>query len=171
MSTTSLSRADAEAWCKAHRIPTNSSAPVRSNEMHRIEFSIPSDAGRRVALTGLIYPATWHPGTDVLVWVTQWSVWPSGEHLPLFRRFRQALGADVSLEEAPAQSFQPSDLEDGVSMMLLSCLFLWDSWTVCSNGSYVVQLSHDEWGAVYCRDEATHAELRQALDRGGFLSV
>jgi hypothetical protein len=108
----------------------------------------PADAGTRVVLASLLYRAAWHPDEVVLVWVTSWSAWPSGETWPLFRRLRQALRHDVPLEDAPAQSFEPGDEDDGLSMVLVSCLFLWDSWILSSTGSYIVQIATTNGGRL-----------------------
>jgi hypothetical protein len=64
----------------------------------------------------------------VLVWTTGWSVWPSGEHVPLMIRLRQALGESRTIEDAPAQLIEVESKDDGESIVILNCLFLWDCW-------------------------------------------
>ena len=54
-------------------------------------FAIPSDAGERVQLCRILWESAGETDTtERLLWITGWSVWPSGEHMPLFKLTRRA---------------------------------------------------------------------------------
>jgi hypothetical protein len=99
-----LSIDGARAWCRQNGIPLGTRSPeLPAGTLTPLRFSIPQDAGARVALAKGLYPNVWDRNSEVLIWTTDWSVWASGEHLPLYTRLRQALGDRRPIEEAPAQ--------------------------------------------------------------------
>jgi hypothetical protein len=166
MSVRFLSVAEAESWCQRNRILLDVRRPdLSTTKSARLRFRIPSDAGARVALSKLLYPTVWQEGSDILVWTTDWSVWPSGEHMPLLTRFRRGFGEDRTLQAAPAQVIDAESMEDGESIVVLNCLFLWDCWILSASGEYGVFLCHDEWGEVYTRSESTRSGLVACLTK------
>ena len=56
--------------------------------------------------------------------------------MPLLTRFRQGFREDRTLQEAPAQVIDAGSLEDGQSLVVLNCLFLWDCWFLSASGEY-----------------------------------
>lgn len=167
-----LSIDGARAWCQQNGIPLGTRSPELSAEtLAMLEFSIPVDAGARVALSKGLYPSVWEKRSEILIWTTDWSVWPSGEHLPLYTRFRQAFGERRSIEEVPAQIVDVESSEDGESFIVLNCLFLWDCWILSASGDYGVFLSHDEWGEVYARSESVRKELVDFLTKMDVLTA
>jgi hypothetical protein len=166
MGVTFLTTEEARSWCQRSGIPLAAGTPDLSTlNLAKLDFSIPSDAGARVALSKVLYPGVWDKQSEVLIWTTGWSVWPSGEHLPLHTRFREALGERRTLEDVPAQVVDAASAKDGESIVVLNCLFLWDCWILSANGQYGVFLSHDEWGEAYLRSESTRSELLDGLTR------
>ena len=107
------------------------------------QLAIPSDAGKRTWLCRSI----WGDFTkdDSLLWHTQWGIWPSGEHPPLYSRLRSSLGCTASLTEIPAQVVNSTESEDGLSLLLCGALFLWDTWLLSANANRWVFFSHDEY--------------------------
>jgi hypothetical protein len=76
-----------------------------------------------------------------------WSVWPSGEHLPLARRLRQSLGEHRELAEAPDCLSEVSESDDTLSLLVVAIYFLWDCW-FCGDTGPVAYLSHGEVGTI-----------------------
>jgi hypothetical protein len=68
--------------------------------------------------------------------------------MPLFLKWRHALGESRDLMEVPGLLCGQGDDDDGFSAFVISGLFLWDCWVYCRNG-VIVELSHDEVGSVY----------------------
>jgi hypothetical protein len=136
----SLSRHEAEEWCRGQGIPLDrgpKSPAVRST------LPIPVDAGQRVALVREQL-AAFEGQPEVLVWFTEWGVWPSGERPHIFERFRASYGVNRPLIEIPAHLFAPSETEDLLSFVTLGVLFLWDVSVVGSGGMPMLLYSHDE---------------------------
>jgi hypothetical protein len=73
--------------------------------------------------------------------------WPesavASRQLSRIGRLRHALGETRSLVEAPGCLCDANDQDDGLSILLVNCLFLWDCWLLGADGSAVF-LSHDQ---------------------------
>jgi hypothetical protein len=113
-------------------------------------FDIPQDPGVRVEVVRDLWQRIGSGKPETLIWVTDWSVWPSSEHMPLALGFRRGLGEERALKAAPACLARLAEDDDALSMLVLAILFLWDCWMLAGDGATAVFLSHDEWGAV-CR--------------------
>jgi hypothetical protein len=140
-------------WCTSHGYPTRHIKghivgpypDLTETDFRFVSFSIPEDAGRRVALAkGLI--SLIDEGAELLVQIGDWAVWPSGQHMPLFDRFRQAFGERRPLIEAPGHVIPAAEREDAVSILVLSVLYLWNCHVLSANGDQAVFVSHDEYG-------------------------
>ena len=85
-----LSRQEAMSWCQAHGVDLDDwGLPKRSDAESR--FEIPNDAQKRVYLVSKAMKA-FNGDPRLLVWFHDWSVWPSGQRMHVFDRFRQSYG-------------------------------------------------------------------------------
>jgi hypothetical protein len=104
----------------------------------------------------------------LLIWLGDWAVWPDRQHMPLFSRFRQAFGEHRTLIEAPGHIVAPDEIEDGVSILITSVLFVWDCHLLTSSGRDALFVCHDEWGCFGSRDASVASsvgeQLKDALD-------
>lgn len=83
-----VTRSEAERWCEAHSVALSSSGlPERPAA---IEFSIPQDAGARVALVSSAMDE-FRDAAQFLVWFDDWGVWPSGQRMHVFDFFGTAM--------------------------------------------------------------------------------
>ncbi len=105
--------------------------------------------GHVLRLCRSLWPGEWTQGQRLL-WVREWSAWPSGEHMPIYTKWRSALGDTRALIEAPGHVVDPHEDDDGLSVLVMSALFLWDCWVYTENGT-IVMISHDECGSVWHR--------------------
>ncbi|HEX5064632.1 MAG TPA: hypothetical protein VFY49_00825 [Myxococcota bacterium] len=161
-----LTRDGCAKWCVTagldldpdHGSPNEPSGPSA-------HFDIPSDAGRRVALARLLWESIAAPAPQVLLWVTEFGVWPSGEHRSLAESARRAWGAPGLLAEYPGHLVRGGEHEDGISLLVLALVFLWDCWLLLpsSKGSALF-VSHDEIGVAYARHETELAPLVRRLE-------
>jgi hypothetical protein len=140
-----LTREQCEAWCSANGLRLNSRRlPELPTDAER--FEIPTDAQKRIALVvGAMNP--FRRTQNFLIWFDDWSVWPSGQRMHVFERFRLSYGERRPLIEAPGQTFSSSEIEDGVSFVALAVLFLWDCYVIAPSDGGLLRFSHDEWGA------------------------
>jgi hypothetical protein len=155
-----LSPAECDAWCRKHGVQVSEGEPAPSLP-EPIQFQIPPDAGRRVALARLLWESTAQGSPEVLLWVTQYGVWPSGEHRPLADSARASWGATAPLAQQPGHLVHLGESDDGLSALVLAVLFLWDLWLLPAGGKRAVHVSHDEFGIVWF----AHASEQDALDR------
>jgi hypothetical protein len=117
--------------------------PERSGSAAK--FKIPEDVQRRVAVVaGGMREFSGEP--LVLVWFDDWSVWPSGQRMHVFDRFRMSYGETRWLIHSPGHVFGEAEIEDAVSFVTLGVLFLWDCYVVTPKGSKLLFFSHDEFG-------------------------
>jgi hypothetical protein len=153
-----LTREGSAEWCTANGFglapgrekPTQPHGPT-------VKFDIPSDAGRRVALARLLWESVARSAPQALLWVTEFGVWPSGEHRPLAESARAAWGAPGPLAAYPGQLVALSEHDDGLSGLVLAVLFLWDCWLLPAGGCRAAFLSHDEFGIAAFLEEPEYA--------------
>jgi len=155
-------------WCSRRNYPIrqregNILGPdIQPPEFQRVELALPTDSGRKVWLARFIYGLL-APSPELLIWIGDWALWPSSQHMPLFSRFRQAFGEGRSLIEAPGHLVTPSEIEDGVSILTMSLLFFWDCHVLTASGRDVVFVSHDEFGWFGSRDSSVAGSVCQQL--------
>lgn len=158
-----LTPSECGQWSAAHGWPWSSHPAVHDlDEVRwaRVEFSIPSDAGRRVALLRMLWQATGE--SPRLLWVTDWSVWPSGEHFPIYQLIRERLGDHRTLHEAPGHvAATDEDDESGLAVATVAALFLWDLYVLAEGRGFF--LSHDECGEFFTNKPESTAEFRKSL--------
>jgi hypothetical protein len=123
-----LSRQEAAAWCQAHSVAlSNRGLPERSDA--DLKFEIPRDAQKRVYLVKQAMEA-FAGEPSYLVWFDDWSVWPSGQRMHVFDRFRLSYGETRRLIDSPGHVFDQKEIEDATSFVTIAVLFLWDCYVV-----------------------------------------
>ena len=127
------------------------------------KFEIPADAGRRVALARLLWESAAQGKAEALLWITEWSVWPSGEHMPLAVSLRRAFGEQRPLIEAPGHQFRLGEDSDALSFLSVALLFLWDAYLLSAGGEVAVFVSHDEYGVLLTRNPDAGLPIQRRL--------
>ena len=148
--------------CEASSIPV---ADKRPAGFHFAEFSHPADSGRKVWLARFLYSLI-DPAPELLLWIGDWAVWPSSQHVSLFTRFRQAFGELRPLIDAPGQLVAPVEADDAVSIITVSLQFIWDCHIITASGRDAVFVSHDEHGWFGSRDASVADAVRGQIERG-----
>ena len=161
-----LTDQECAVWAAEHGIPLAVRpqwSALESAGYHSVRFEIPSDAGRRIALARLLWEAaTPYPG-EALLWITEWGVWASGEHMPLARQLRERFGEDRLLKEAPGHVFAAGEDDVALSFLVIALLFLWDAWLITARGEVAIFMSHDEYGIVLARSADAWLPIEQRL--------
>jgi hypothetical protein len=85
--------------------------------------------------------------SSCLVWLDDWSVWPSGQWHHLFERFRLSYGFHDHLIDMPAHIIDKAEVDAAVSIAVYAILMLWDCYVITDKGS-LVHYSHDEFGRI-----------------------
>lgn len=132
-----ISENEAQIWLGAH-ITDNAQALQAL-----ASWSIPGDAGRKMALAKLLCAhLNWRAG--MLLWVTDWNIWPSAENMLLFDRLRAGSGETRSLHEAPAHWFTDREIDEGEAVLAIGLYFMWNMTLVAVEESFILQFDHHE---------------------------
>lgn len=162
-------------WCSRRSFPTRRiegdvvgpHPDIQSPPFHFVEFTLPADSGRKVAFGRFLYTLV-DPAPELLFWLDDWAVWPSSQHMPLFTRFRQALGEHRPkhrpLIDAPGQLLTPEEADDAVSILVVSLQFVWNCHILTSSGRDAVFISHDEFGWFASHDESVAESVRRQIE-------
>ena len=146
---TGLTKAECVAWCSERDLDLPAIGSTGwPTTLVRHKILIPKDSGQRVELDRYLWSLCQEQSqSHALLWTTQWGVWPSCEHAPLFYALRERYNERRPLIEAPGCLFDIRN-DDGFSFFLVASLFFWDVW-LYSDTAMVAFLSHDEYGFVF----------------------
>jgi hypothetical protein len=161
-----LTPAEWQSWCGECGVPLRESGWVRPDisvkSFHIETVPYPAGSGSRVSLARVLLSLV-EPEPETLLLVDDWAVWPSCQHMPLFTRFREALGEHRPLIEAPGHLVTAADGDDALSIVATSLLFLWDCYGISSSGRDAFYVSHDEFCYFASRDPSVTARVREQL--------
>jgi hypothetical protein len=148
-----LTQQECATWCEARGYPL--SAPVNGKRDLALDTQSAShdlpyqgDCGKRVYIAKQVVSRAVASG-PALLWVSDWAVWPTSQHLPLFSRFREALGERRPLSEAPGHLVGPDDEDDAVSVLAMALLFAWNCAVLTDSLGPTYFCSHDERSAAF----------------------
>ena len=142
-----ISELEAGKWCQSRGLPLNERGLLAVRAIpDAFEFSIPRDAGQRVALAKHQMERL-AIDTSCLVWLDDWSVWPSAQWHHLFERFRLSYGCKDHLIDRPAHIIDKAEVDAAVSIAVYAILMLWDCYVITDRGSWLYY-SHDEYGRM-----------------------
>jgi len=101
----------------------------------------------------------------VLLWITEWGIWPSSENWHLFYRLRQSYGEHRLLHEAPGHLFLNFEYDDLATFLQVAILNGWGGY-VLTEADYVnVFFSHDEYVDFLASDDQNLNVIREMLKR------
>lgn len=149
-----LTYVECEQWCLERGYPVAVNAhygrpePDVRRTFGRVDLVYPVDSGRKVTLARDAIKCL-QGDDEILLWVADWAVWPSSQHMGLFTRFREALGERRRLIEAPGQVLLAHEFDDAVSVLSLALLFIWDCHVFGGVGRPVFFCSHDEVASLF----------------------
>ena len=102
----------------------------------------------------------------VLLFVTEWGIWPNSENWHLYYKLRQAYGDNRLLNDAPGHLFLEHEAEDLASFLQLSMLNGWGGY-VLTGANYVnAFFSHDEYIDFFTEHSENLADVRKTLGTG-----
>ena len=155
-----LTNSEAEEFCANQQCLASWNPHARSTEGWSSR-PLPKDSGSKNYLARFLADIFYEESSDIVLQVSDWSIWPSSDNPELFRQYREFLGERRPLIEA---SFQVFAAEEGVefrNLLNLCLLFFYDaSVKKISNGDEVF-VSHDE----YIDFNFVDREKQQALEK------
>ena len=111
---------------------------------HTVTLSFSGVLDRSYALAERV--ATWcGPFERLVLWITEWGIWPSSENLHLYYTLRGALGEVRELADVPGHVFLKHEHANLVTFLDLAIRFGWGGFLFGYPQSTVMNLSHDEW--------------------------
>jgi hypothetical protein len=167
---TTLTAAECFSWIASH-ISTSSlervPSPITGKRLTipNPKYKYPPDSGKKVALARKIYK-NFEESTSVLIWVRNWSIFPSSGHLPLLIQLRSALDERSSLDERPGHLLQYQQADQSLSLIILCLEFYWDCIICGSDSKIICELSHDEFYTFYGDNIEKLSEIETALASG-----
>jgi len=161
-----LTPAQWQTWCLERQISLRETGWTRpdigADNFHIAELPYPQESGAKVSLARQLFPLV-ASEAESLILVDDWTVWPSSQHLPMFTRFRQALGEQRPLVEAPGHLVSPADTDDAISIVATSLFFIWDCYGISSTGRDAFYISHDESCHFASRDASVAERVASQL--------
>jgi len=160
-----LTPEESQSWCGERHVPLEPGwiRPDFGAEMsHMVEVPYLADSGAKVSLARFLLSLV-EPDPETLLLIDEWAVWPSSQHMPLFTRFREALGEHRPLIEAPGHLVTAADMDDAVSIVATSLLFIWDCYGISSSGRDAFHFSHDEFCYFLSSDASVAARVTERL--------
>jgi hypothetical protein len=145
-------------------LPTLESIPLFGDKRG---FATPKDSGEKTALARLITALFASlPSSQVVLYVSEWGVWPSSENMELFDSYRLAKGESRKLEEASVHSFESADDPALMGIFCLALYFVWGVEIFDGEGKCSVRSSHDEWFEIRTSDPSALEICNQAVSNG-----
>ena len=158
-----------DQWLKSHGLSGVSSKELKSSMPVRRRYSIPHKKRKKTAIARSLSELFSISPHDRLLWISDYSIWPSSENPALFHAYRSSFGENRDLSEAPYHLLSSSDRVHLECLLDIVLYFFWDAVLLDSQGSYALQVSHDEWLDVYSSEEFVNGGIDyQKLD---FLTV
>jgi hypothetical protein len=96
-----------------------------------------------------------------LLWITEWSIWPSSENWHLYYKLRHSYGDLRLLPEAPGHLFLGHESEDLSSFLQIAMLNGWGGY-ILTQADYVnAFFSHDEYINFFAKLDGNLADVRK----------
>jgi hypothetical protein len=118
-----------------------------------IRYTLPKKSGQKVALARHLFGHL-EPKGETFVWLRNWNVFKSAGHIPLVTTLRRGMGCLERLEESPCHLFLENEIDDAISLLIVSLIFIWDCFVVDSDQRLMCFVSHDEYLVLMSKDQA-----------------
>jgi hypothetical protein len=150
--------AECDSWLQGHQ----RQKPVERPGLSRERFPFPTTSGRIRFLSH--WMATSLPyQSPALLWITQWSIWPSSENWHLYYRLRQSYDDHRLLEEAPGHLFLKHEGEDLASFLQIAIQHAWEGYLITELDYVSVFFSHDEYIEFYAELDSNLSDVREVF--------
>lgn len=104
-----------------------------------------------------------------LLWITEWSIWPSSENWHLYYKLRHSYGDLRLLPEAPGHLFLGHESEDLSSFLQIAMLNGWGGYILTQADHVNAFFSHDEYINFFAKLDGNLADVRK--EWGASISV
>lgn len=98
---------------------------------------------------------------SVLLWITEWGIWPSSENWHLYYKLRHTYGDLRLLREAPGHLFLAHEAEDLATFFEVAMLNGWGGYLLSQASEVDVFFSHDEYMDFFVGSAELVVKVRQ----------
>jgi len=148
---------ESKLWCEARglQVTPDRYLHYELDKSHCFTVPLEEKPSRVIALADYFVP-TWAevPFEGALVWIRERGIW--GEYSEttgsmIVEQMRLANGEREPVETRPGHLFEPSELVQMHSYVVVPMLFGWDAFVVPQSGDYFIFVSHDGVAAIVAR--------------------
>jgi hypothetical protein len=100
-----------------------------------------------------------------LLWITEWSIWPSSENWHLYYKLRQTYADYRLLHEAPGHLFLDHEVEDLASFLQIAMLNGWGGYVLGEVDYMNAFFSHDEYIDFFAERDELLSDVRKELGK------
>jgi hypothetical protein len=97
----------------------------------------------------------------VLLWITEWGIWPSSENWQIYYRLRQSYGDHRELHDAPGHLFLNFEKDDLASFLQIAMLNGWGGYVLFEADYLNAFFSHDEYIDFFPVNEGQMSLVRE----------
>ncbi len=124
---------DISIWCQEQGLRVHESDKIEMPVFKKTRSVKVEEAGRPAFLEEAAEQCLqlFKGYSEVLVWIVDWDIFPSGEDWPDYYRFREKFGEKRSINRAPGHLFK-SDESDLLSQLMIKVMYNgWDAHILC----------------------------------------
>ncbi len=144
--------------------------PVRQfTQPFCLHAKFPTEFTRLLTFSRLV-DAALQPRQMLLLWVSDFGIYPSNENHQLYYRWRQSYGDSRLLRDAPGHLCHDYERPEVVTLVHLAILFGWDVHLIPTVGYARAFVCHDEWAEIAFDNRTQLDHTRQSWEKAG-LSV
>jgi hypothetical protein len=154
------SKQECEEWLSGkERVKPDTIPDIHTEQLH-----YPQEPYRIFSVAAWIASSLPHR-MPVLLWITEWGIWPSSENLHLYYKLRQSYGDPRLLHEMPGHLFLGHESEDLASFLQVAMLNGWGGY-ILTQADYVnAFFSHDEYIDFFAQLENNLTGVREHFSR------
>ena len=139
----SLSRSDIYKWCISNGVDPKERA---SDKVGMQRFRMPYDTDDRLTLSNALMERIGE--RPLVVWITEWGVWPSVDRRDLYVPFCEQRELPHDLKKTPGFQFKRREFSDATELAGICVMSLWDVQIFGPRGKTYLYFSHDEIGGA-----------------------
>lgn len=164
-----LTTEEAKNWCQARGLTVTPDRYLCYAPATQYCFTVGLEEkpSRVIALADHLVP-TWKefPFEGALLWIRERGIWGDYSEqtgITIVRQMRRAKGDIEPFEKRPGHIFEPEELIEMHSFLVIPMLFGWDAFLIPQNRDYFVFVSHDSILAAVSRTPEGSEELRRRV--------
>jgi hypothetical protein len=138
--------------------------PEPHPDLHFERFLYPKEPYRVYPFARLISDS-FNYREPVLLWITEWGIWPSSENGHLYYKVRQSYGDRLLLHERPGHLFLGYESEDLASFLQLAMLNGWGGHFITAANYTNAFFSHDGYIDFFSNSAGDLDDIRKFFSK------